>query len=232
MKKTLKKLSKVHGREKLELAASMMKGESEIHEYVVRGHRYHNLYLVHRGKVDGIVALTAHHDVVNPLSDNCLDNNASVYNLIRLSDALHGKELARTVVIALVDAEETCDSKQAGATKVIERFAPEHLVDLELTAAGGNIVQHRYGNADLFDGAHDIRMPLNNAELVSNLPGHGLKGSVCLSILDDLSVGQVHGKGYCDLWTLCHSEDDVVELADAQDMRRFRDWLAGHLIAA
>lgn len=232
MKKTLKKLAKVHGRAKLELAASMMKGKPEIHEYVVRGKRFRNLYIRHGTPYGRLVAITAHHDVFNPESDNCLDNNASVYNLVRLNNELEGKELKCGVVIALVDAEEECDPETAGVRQLLERFHPEHLVDLELTAVGGNILQHRYGSADLFDDAEEIDMPLNNAYLAMRMDDFGLKGTVCLSMLDDRSLRRVHAFGECDLWARVHSDRDVVELADADDMRRFRKWLAGHFLAA
>ena len=80
-------ISKIHGLNKLKYLSGLIEVPHDIQSYQVDGLRYQNLITIIQGttKPEKKVLVTAHHDIVNPKSENCLDNNGSVMNLLRLS---------------------------------------------------------------------------------------------------------------------------------------------------
>lgn len=89
----------------------------------------HNVYL--RG--ESAYWFVAHHDIVNPESENAQDNSCSLINLFAL------KGLAPWVNIALLDGEEVGG---LGAYRLADRieedgWPAEWLLNLELTGRGG-----------------------------------------------------------------------------------------------
>ena len=83
----------------------MISGAGTVKPYL---DKYFNLYAFIKGREPGpALAITAHHDVVNKKSENCLDNNASLLNLVSLhnqiiANCLQGRLPKRDVVIAWV----------------------------------------------------------------------------------------------------------------------------------
>lgn len=179
--------------------------------------RFHNLYVRIPGRTHGgpVLAITAHHDVVNRESENCLDNTASVLNLVRLYFKLLDNSPERDVILAWVDAEEMCNSAVAGATQLLRDHQVDLLLDLELTAGGSHPVICRYGDFDLFPGMLECGMPLNNAHLVDTRgdlePAIRVRGSACLTLVSDSDLLELSSRGHCSRWSQCHRLTDTFE---------------------
>jgi hypothetical protein len=228
----IERLARLHGREKLEYIADHLdrhgdQGPCEIKEYRRGGQTFHNLYapIASEDMNTTSVALTAHHDVVNRSSDNCLDNTASVYNLAMIHNALMARGTNRDIVIAFTDAEETCNATLNGVGEMLLTYDPDYHVDFELTASGGEIISTQYGRFDLFR-YHDIVQPYNNAKvswgLVKGL-NLRLRGSSCVAMVSEDDLVQLRSKKYCRRWSQCHTLDDSFDRwLDPGAMETFR----------
>lgn len=180
--------------------------------------------------VDSIIYL-AHHDVANVKSENCNDNTASVCNLIHLCSALKGKELDKNIFIIFTDAEETVSFTSSGATRLAKNNLKGKYgnlliaYNLELTAFGTEVWSDR-NLEELQQGSKDftlVRTPYNDS-VVLRLTQYSIK-STCLGILTKSELNNVKSKGYCDTWSLCHSEGDKFENAVEEDMINFVEYL-------
>jgi hypothetical protein len=233
-------LSKLHGRAKLEYIASYIDkartpemGASEIIRYRRNGEVYHNLYALipSENMTAYSVAITAHHDVANAESENCLDNNASVYNLAQIHNRLARQGVNEDIIIAFTDAEETCNPTINGVSELLLSYDPDYLVDLELSASGDHIISTQYGRFDLFR-YNDIRQPYNNAKAAwSVAPNLGLKlrGASCVAMVSDEDLLELNKGKYCKRWGTCHSKDDTFERwMRPLDMIRFQDEICSH----
>jgi hypothetical protein len=185
------------------------------------------------------VIFTAHHDIANPLSENCQDNTASVCNLIHLCQVLKEYQsnglLEQNVVVGFTDCEEMGGR---GMNMLITQInngvygEVEAMFALELTANGKNVwVQGlREGNNAVAEkinslGVVDrVRTPYNEA---MNASRAGLP-AVCIGTLTDSEIETVRERGYCKTWGLCHSMADTFENSAVQeDMNEFVATMVG-----
>jgi len=203
----------VHGLEKLNAINEMISGAGTVKPYL---DKYFNLYSFIKGREPGpSLAITAHHDVVNKNSENCLDNNASLLNLVNLNNqlvfnSLQGRPPKRDVVIAWVDMEEACNPALAGVNQLLRDYPIEYLLDLELTAGGNHPVINRHGAFNLLPDLVEAIMPPNNSVLAitARAPGSTLRGSACLTLVSDKDLLEIKLRGRCERWLQCHREND------------------------
>lgn len=226
--------------DKINLIQNMLGGDAKVEPYSptkgrFAGQKLINIYAhIDAGK-EKTIAITCHHDIVNQDSENCLDNNSSVFNLIRLYNILKKKreDLFYNIVIAFVDAEETVDPYASGIGPLLAAFNVDQLIDFELTAGGNNIIMNTYGSFDLLDYPV-YKMPYNNAAIAQHLARHGAKckGSACITIVSDEDIEQIKEQGYCDRWGQCHQVSDTVDSwANIEDMDRFLSVIVSHVSA-
>jgi len=217
---------------------------AEIFCYRRLGENHFNLYSHLRsehGSRSRPILVTAHWDTVNPQADNCLDNTASLYNLVELARKLEQRsaDRMRDVVLAWTDAEESVSPYLCGAVEAALAYQPECLLDLELTAGGTHVLSNTYGTVpfDAVDCApRETRMPPNNASLVWHQKNSGLlnslQGAACLTLVDDTDLQQLETSGYCDRWSQCHRASDSFERwLNLEEMDRFTDWLVNLILA-
>ena len=233
-------LSRLTGREKLEYLAEYMNkhrpediGPCEIISYKRSGQTYHNLHaLIPATRLNTrSIAITAHHDTVNPHSDNCLDNTASVYNLAQIHNKLIQAGTNADIIIGITDAEETCNATANGIGELLLTYDPDYLVDLELSASGGRMISTQYGRFDLFKYL-DIIQPYNNAKVAWSLVkglNLRLRGSTCVAMVSDEDLVQLSKKRFCDRWAQCHSSgDSFARWLNYADMATFQDEIVKH----
>jgi hypothetical protein len=189
-------------------------GENEAHFY--------NFYL--RGTSRAMVM--AHHDIVNPQSDNCNDNSASVIN------AIAAKILNPNLTVVITDCEEfggkgshrTCQKIKEGHFGQID-----YVVNLELTAVGGtSFFTEMYPTSPLFQKIQSLfpntptlMVPFHDGMIVR---GHGIDSLV----LNPLP--RVNGKLKTELLSYCHSLKDSITLANYQDMDDFVRYVVTPLV--
>lgn len=171
------------------------------------------------------IAVTAHHDIVNPLSDNANDNSASIINAIAIKLA----ESSTTVI--LLDAEEIGGlGARAIALKINNgELGPiEMILNLELTGAGGSrffIDDHPGQLSDRIQALFScptIATPFNDAVIFRRL---GID-SVVINPLPILQEGKSHvkwGDDYLDFDLLfnCHTIKDSIDTVSPVEMREF-----------
>lgn len=199
------------------------KAEKRIYRMMLRFHEdirnatdnnFYNLYI--RGT--GRCAIMAHHDIVNPKSDNCNDNSASCINVIA------AKLLNPEVHVIINDAEEIGGlGAQRSAEKIKEGYFGEldFVLNLELTAVGGKeFFVEKYSKSALFDR---ITALFPGVDMYSTPFHDGIVlrrneiDSVVINPLPRLRNGELN----YDLLGLCHSDDDKIKLANFNDMRVF-----------
>lgn len=168
----------------------------------------------------------AHHDIVNPNSENANDNSASVINAIYL------KSLVPELNVVLTDAEEVGfrGAEHLGEQIVNGVFGEiEWVLNLELSGKGG---------VNFMIGSHEGKLTehmklLFNPPLVRT-PGsdcyglmrHGIDTNVInpLSLLTEGEESTILSEnGYLDnsSWWLCHSDEDTVDKLSLVDMDDF-----------
>jgi hypothetical protein len=196
---------------------------AEICTYRRAGVDLHNLYCQipglgadyrdHRNKI----LITAHWDTVRSGSDNCLDNTASLYNLYNIALKIHARksELKSSITLAWTDAEEECSTYLNGAVEAAIAYDPRYHLDLELTAGGKHIIVYPHGQIDIPNAYHRNQMPLNNATMVWSAKSHAfltnLKGTACVTLVDDKDLVQLQAMQYCDRWAQCHRGTDTFD---------------------
>lgn len=189
----------------------------ELDRFERRGARFWNIQLNPIG--DGRRWICAHHDIVNPNSDNANDNSASIINAIAL-------KLERPDIgVILTDGEEIGG---IGAKRFCERIQmgeipqPEWILNLELTGKGGNdfFIGGEGSNGPLgasimgrFDKCTRYCTPFNDAEIFRR---HGLD-SLVINPLPRLGSGEFDWSGLAR----CHSISDSLETIDVADMQQF-----------
>lgn len=171
------------------------------------------------------IAVTAHHDIVNPISDNANDNSASVINAI----AIKLNQPDTTVI--LLDAEEIGGfGAHAIASKINQgELGPiEMVLNLELTGAGGSkffIDNHPGQLSDRIQALFScptITTPFNDAVIFRRL---GID-SVVINPLPVLREGTSQVKWedtYLDFDLLynCHTIKDSIDTVSPIEMREF-----------
>jgi hypothetical protein len=163
------------------------------------------------------MTIMAHHDIVNPRSENANDNSASVINAIAAK--LERPELT----VVLTDGEEVGGLGAARyARLVLSRLLPRPIwvLNLELTGRGGK----SYFIGDDIEGplkgyllakhrAETVSVPFNDSV---TLRRHGIDSVVINPLPKD-----EHGE--FELWRLgrCHSPEDTVAEVSFADMQEF-----------
>lgn len=164
--------------------------------------------------------LTSHHDILNRQSDNCLDNNASIFNLISLAWQLRTSEY--NLVFAFVDQEE---SGGGGIIRTVDQYKFDIHLDFELTAFGKDTVYAKYGTDVGLVDLQEMKMPPNNSAMAHrHLSSKNLAYSgYCLTTLN-------YDGNYPEHWSYIHSMEDKMELANHFDMANFRKLIANLLM--
>lgn len=171
---------------------------------------------------DKTIALTCHHDIVDPKSDNCLDNNASLYNILTLLQEIDYDKLKYNLIIGIVDEEE---SGGGGIRQFVDMHLFDMHYDFELTAAGTKVVYTPYGDVgeEYLHGMVLKQQPLNNAAMAHYHCSRNDRSysGACLTMLypEDLM------SRYPTNWRLIHSIDDRFEIANENEMLAFRQTL-------
>jgi len=189
--------------------------DKESFAFVMKSYHFHNIYLM--GTTNCIV--TAHHDIVNPNSDNCNDNSASVIN------AIAAKVLNPNLTVAITDCEEFGG---IGAQRVCDRIKEGYfgtinfVLNLELSAVGGrSFFTEKYPNSPLFQ---KIQRLFPNTPTVP-VPFHDgvimRQNKIDSVVINPLPVDPNTGRMRFDLLRLCHSIEDRITVANYQDMDDF-----------
>ncbi len=185
---------------------------------------------------DATTVFLAHHDVSNKDSENCVDNSASVANLLDLCIRLSKNKPANNVVVVFTDLEEVVRMTISGAKKLSQNILEgkygnvNRAINLELTSNGQNYWMSYMNNNNVLAQhiretqplTHRVATPFNDSWIIerSGIP------SVCVGSLDNNNLGQVKTRGYCSTWALCHSPEDSFERsANEGDMDLFVSWL-------
>lgn len=164
--------------------------------------------------------VTAHHDIVNPNSDNANDNSCSVINAIAL------KLLVPEINIAIIDGEEYGGqgSQRLSDTINAGKYGDvEWILNLELTGKGGKDFFIGAGGRNTVLGQRVIEMfecdilsvPFNDSMIFRR------------NQLDSIVINPVPRKedGTLDtslLWN-CHSMADSVDTISPDDMKIFTE---------
>jgi hypothetical protein len=203
---------------------------SEIFRYRRNGEDYYNLYchLRSSNRTAQPILVTAHWDVVDANSDNCLDNTASLFNLVELARKLNSVEKNRDIILAWTDLEESVSTYFCGAVEAVRAYQPEYMLDLELTACGTNILTQTYGEVDFRvpDQPIEAAMPCNNAAIVwRSGQSSTLRGTACLTLVTDEELqGEIAAGEYCKRWWQCHKDTDSFDnWLRLDDMDKFTD---------
>ncbi len=193
----------------------------ELDSFLVRETTYHNIIL--RGTSNRMVI--AHHDIVNPDSDNANDNSASVINAIDL------KSLAPDLNVVLTDGEEVgFIGANLFANQIIcgDFGDIEWVLNVELSGKGGKnfmigshqgkLTEHILG---IFD-APVVQTPPSDCYAISK---YGIDTNVInpLPMLLEGESGIKQGDSFLDnsSWYLCHSKADSLDKVSLKDMNEF-----------
>ena len=219
----IEELTILHGTDKVQFIQKQLNIPSDIQEYTINEKKYYNLVSVIDAddKRDSKNLFTAHHDVANKSTMNILDNNASIYNLIKIANSLKPRH---STIIAFTDAEETCSIKLNGVRQILKTHNISQHLDFELTASGRNLVIDTYGDFNLLNVKHLHGMPYNNARASRHMDNAPI-GSACLTIVDDSDLKQLRGHAYCDRWMECHKTTDTMKWFSDSDTQWFIDYI-------
>ena len=170
--------------------------------------------------------ITAHHDIVNPKSDNANDNSASVIN------AIMTKINSPSTTVILLDGEEIGGRGSQRASEKInsgEYGNCNWVLNFELTGKGGsNFFIGNYDN-DLSNHIKNIfncptfQTPFNDSTVFNR---NGIVSTVInpLPILKESGSSKLVHNGFnldsSILWN-CHSHRDSLETIDINDMKEF-----------
>ena len=191
--------------------------------------------LVLRGSSSKMIV--AHHDIVNPISDNANDNSASVIN------AIMTKKLRPNVNVVLVDGEEA-PFLGAGSTHCAERIKNgdfgniDYVLNLELTGRGGdnffigkvrNPSKLRDGILEIFK-CPEISVPFNDS-LSFIRAGIDSININPIPITDKKTSVMYRGE-YLDIEMLynCHSMRDSLATISVDDMKIFTEQVICRII--
>ena len=195
----------------------------ELDTFSIRKTSGYNLIL--KGTSNRMVV--AHHDIVNPETDNANDNSASVINAIMI------KKLIPEMNVVLLDGEEVGG---LGSQRVSEQIndgyfgSIEWVLNLELTGKGGKyffIGNYPGKLTDHIKSIFDcpiVQTPFNDSVTFRK---NGID-SVVINPLPPLSKGEESvvkwdEETYLDFKLLfnCHSPKDTLETIDVNDMKEF-----------
>ncbi|MFW9948515.1 MAG: M28 family peptidase, partial [Candidatus Thorarchaeota archaeon] len=164
--------------------------------------------------------VTAHHDIVNPLSDNANDNSCSVINAIAL------KTLLPEVNVAIIDGEEFggLGSQRLSKQMLEGNYGDvEWILNLELTGRGGKNfllgesgAHGKLGNSikELFK-CFLMRVPFNDSIVFRQYGFDSL-------VINPLPLKE-DGNLDTSVLYLCHSIEDSVNKISIEDMKEFTE---------
>jgi hypothetical protein len=181
----------------------------------VSSSNFFNIYI----KGTSNCAIMAHHDIVNPGSDNCNDNSASCINVIA------AKLLNPSVHVIINDAEEIGGlGANRSAEKINEGYFGQidFVLNLELTAVGGKnffIEAHTDSKlfnrvATLFPNVDTYRTPFHDGIILR-------RRGIDSLVINPLPRNPITNELEYSLLHLCHSNDDRISLANYDDMYDF-----------
>ena len=169
--------------------------------------------------------ITAHHDIMNPNSDNANDNSASVINAIYL------KSLMPEARVVLTDGEEI---GLIGATRLAEQINQgvygdiEGVINLELSGLGGENFIIGDNPGKLNDLIIEMFNPTVIKTPVSDTTAFRMAGidSTVLNPLPLLTEGVSfisNDRGFLDnrSWSRCHTDEDSLAHISLDDMSSF-----------
>lgn len=186
------------------------------------------------------IAFSAHHDIVNPKSDNVFDNLASVAHLLSLAYKLAEKKPKhQNVLLLFTDGEEVGGlGAQWYSNFIVDRkHWPKvvSIVNLELTAAGTHywVDKHDTLTSYLFKKAVQeatsstylsIGCPFNDAYIYRK---NGIDSS-CVGTITRSTVQKIKDRKCFSpaIWSICHTKEDLLAKASASDMEAFNKLLA------
>ena len=194
----------------------------EIDEFLIEKFDCKGFNIILRG--DSKRMVIAHHDIVNPNSDNANDNSASVINAIYL------KSIFPEVNVVITEGEEVgfIGARRLGEQILEGKFGEiEWVLNLELTGKGGtNFFIGNYPGV-LFERIKSIFNP----------PSMRTPGNDCLplismgidtTVVNPLPISQEESlleneNGFLDVNMLgkCHSEIDNLDNISVEDMKKF-----------
>lgn len=190
---------------------------------IIQSQKANNFFnIILRGGSDKFV--TAHHDIVNPNSDNANDNSCSVINALAI------KKLRPEVNVVLLDGEEVGG---IGSTRLSERikngdFKCKWILNLELTGKGGRNFFVGDLGTELTTWIQNrfecplVKVPLNDAVIFKKF---GINSTVINPLPFTEKAGPIVTKDgrYLDYQMLfnCHRMADSVETIDPDDMKEF-----------
>ena len=215
-------------------------GKGRLHSYHVGHEAGHNFYRIINVGAPTTVVYMAHHDVANPMSQNCNDNTASDCHLLELAKRFNRnrKNLKHNVVLAWVDHEERCSTDLAGASQLAKQIKANEfgkvvaVYNLELTACGTHYwFSDEHATDEMravldINGFESVSCPINDAV---HMERNGV-GAVCIGsyrAIDRYIVVETKRAG-CELWRSCHAEYDRYDIwAVRSEMEAFNDILYG-----
>lgn len=183
-----------------------------------------NLYfnIILRGNSDKFVV--AHHDIVNPNSDNANDNSCSIINALMI------KKLRPEVNVVILDGEEYggIGSDRLSRRIINGDFQCKWVLNLELTGRGGkNFFVGAMGTpltewiANRFE-CPIVKVPFNDSIIFKK---YGINSTVInpLPIIEEESPVVNKDGQYLNYKMLfnCHSMGDSVDTIDPNDMKEF-----------
>jgi hypothetical protein len=174
---------------------------------------------------DSARMITAHHDVMNPHTDNANDNSASVIN------AIATKLLKPEVTVVLLDGEEVGG---LGSHRLSEQILNgefgevDWILNFELTGRGGDtfFIGNNPGKlSDRITGIFDcpiVNTPFNDSVIFRM---NGIDSVVInpLPILTKGTSSVMWGDSYLDFNMLyhCHTKKDTLDTISTDDMQKF-----------
>lgn len=187
-----------------------------------------NFYnIVMKGTSDKMVV--AHHDIVNPNTDNANDNSASVINAIML------KRLRPDLNVVLLDGEEP-PMMGVGSQRVSDQINNgdfgniKWVLNLELTGKGGeNFFIGNYPGElsnhikSIFTDCPVFNTPFNDSEIFVR---NGIDSCVINPVPLTKNPSSIrNNNGYFDLSLLynCHTNRDTLDTIDINDMKVFTE---------
>lgn len=193
----------------------------EVDHFQVENEHCHNLIL--RGTSKRMVI--AHHDIVNPHSDNANDNSASVINAILL------KKLVPETHVVITDGEEVGFWGSYRLAKSIENgeFGEiEWVLNMELSGKGGkNFMIGAYEGplTDRIKALFDPPVKITPSSDCLPLYRKGISTNVInpLPLLLEGESDMRNENGYLDnsSWFLCHTDMDTFDKVCIHDMEVF-----------
>jgi acyl carrier protein len=181
---------------------------------------YFNIIL--KGTSDKFVV--AHHDIVNPASDNANDNSCSVINALMI------KKLRPEVNVVILDGEEFGGFGSTHLSKRIKNgdFNCKWILNLELTGKGGKSFFVGAMGTPLTDWIANrfecpiVKVPFNDSVIFKK---YGIDSTVINPLPITDKKGPVINKDdeYLDFSMLfnCHKMADSVDTIDPNDMEEF-----------